>query len=121
MTTPDLPLTTFAINECEESFVRDFCPYRGNPDPLVVWRAAWAACAAAAVLAERERPVPVWPRRCELTETDIGRAYSNGWNECLSDCIRAFAAALQRRYDALMMECCPDAMDDAAKEMRGKR
>lgn len=51
MNPPDLPPTTFAINECEEAFVRDFCPYRGSPDPLVVWHAAWAA----AVLAERER------------------------------------------------------------------
>ncbi len=42
---------TFTIDECEEAFVRDFCPYKGSPDPLVVWRAAWNS----AVAAERER------------------------------------------------------------------
>ena len=50
--------------------------------------------AAELVAAEREQFAPIWPRRCELA-TDIGRAYSNGWNECLSDCIRAFAAAIR--------------------------
>lgn len=26
------------------AFVRDFTPYRGSPDPYVVWHAAWASC-----------------------------------------------------------------------------
>jgi hypothetical protein len=32
---------TFSIDECDEAFVRDFMPYKGSPDPHVVWRAAW--------------------------------------------------------------------------------
>lgn len=40
---------TFSIDACEEAFVRDFCPYKGSPDPLVVWRAAWKAAIAHAV------------------------------------------------------------------------
>lgn len=39
---------------------------------------------------------PDWPKRVNLDETNIGRAYSNGWNECLSDCKRAFARAAVR-------------------------
>lgn len=40
---------TFTIDACEEAFVRDFCPYKGSPDPLVVWRAAWQAARAHAL------------------------------------------------------------------------
>lgn len=40
---------TFTIDACEEAFVRDFCPYKGSPDPLVVWRAAWQSARAHAL------------------------------------------------------------------------
>ncbi len=54
---PPLP-ETFTINEAEEAFVRDFCPYKGSPDPLIVWRAAWASCSAA--LAQRQQVPELW-------------------------------------------------------------
>lgn len=38
---------TFQIDECDEAFVRDFMPYKGTPDPHVVWRAAWNSARAA--------------------------------------------------------------------------
>lgn len=31
---------------CEAAFKKDFCPYSGNPDPWVVWQAAWKAAQA---------------------------------------------------------------------------
>jgi hypothetical protein len=44
---PEFP-DSFAIDACECAFVEKFLPYKGNPDPLVVWRAAWEACRAQA-------------------------------------------------------------------------
>lgn len=48
---------TFAINQAEEAFVRDFCPYKGSPDPLVVWKAAWKSCRATKVAAPQAAQV----------------------------------------------------------------
>lgn len=35
------PQETYSIDACDEAFVEDFLPYKGSPDPHVVWRAAW--------------------------------------------------------------------------------
>lgn len=32
---------SYSIDACDEAFVRDFMPYKGRPEPLAVWRAAW--------------------------------------------------------------------------------
>lgn len=35
------------IDRCDAAFVRDFCPYKGSPDPHTVWRAAWRSALTA--------------------------------------------------------------------------
>ena len=51
----------FTIDECEEAFVREFCPYKGSPDPLIVWRSAWASAYSAG-----QRAAAVWAAQvCE--------------------------------------------------------
>lgn len=46
------------------------------------------------VLARWDRLEPKWPQKCGLNGSDIGRAYSNGWDECLADCQRAFSKVI---------------------------
>lgn len=36
--------------ECRAAYEKDFCPYKGNPDPWVVWQAAWIAARRAPVV-----------------------------------------------------------------------
>lgn len=45
-------------DQCDQAYLRDFVPYRGNPDPLRVWRTAWNSCCAAVLAAWRDFPRP---------------------------------------------------------------
>jgi hypothetical protein len=107
--TTDIHAATFSIDACEEAFVRDFCPYKGNPDPLTVWRAAWQA-RDAEIAALRERLV--WREETQdvlvkALQTFITAAAGNdalamvlddalGQNEELMDSIRNSASEGQR-------------------------
>jgi hypothetical protein len=86
---------TFRIDECEEAFVRDFCPYKGNPDPLIVWRAAWKSSRAAATAPAdaTQLPDPLGCRAC--THPDCGRFDGPRQVEC-----RAMASNACARKDA---------------------
>lgn len=74
-------IDTFTIDACEEAFVRDFCPYKGSPDPLVVWRAAWNAARAHAL----DEAAQTCTRIGELQGT-LGRQFA------VQDCFEAVVA-----------------------------
>lgn len=65
----------FCIDACEEAFVRDFCPYQGSPDPLVVWRAAWQAALAAPAAQEAEPAAWMDPATSDVINSARKRAW----------------------------------------------
>lgn len=50
--------------ECHAAFEKDFCPYKGSPDPWVVWQAAWQAARRAPVVPQDPMD---WPLPCDVT------------------------------------------------------
>ena len=53
-----------------ETFDLGFCPYKGSPDPWIVWQAAWKACRATP-------PAPEAEKREPLTNSQVRRLWNN--------------------------------------------
>lgn len=52
------PASSAPDDASRQSAFEAWCPYKGSPDPYIVWNAAWAACCAAMLAAAPEAPTP---------------------------------------------------------------
>lgn len=114
---PDDKPLTFSIDECEEAFVRDFCPYRGSPDPLVVWRAAWTSATVAAgrritcsheTLEQLKKTHEPLRGDEPVHDQEVAGAYVRGWNGALQLAM-SYAAPSQAKQSLRTENPAPNA------------
>lgn len=78
------------IDGMTESFQNEFCPYKGSPDPWIVWRAAWQSALKHSATAAAEAPEPLRPdiiekltyhqhERDDMTLDDVLSYLASGW------------------------------------------
>jgi hypothetical protein len=85
---------TYSMDACDEAFVRDFCPYKGSPDPFVVWHAAWRAASMRAAQVCRDYAAERWDRYKNTPNDDNDRAnpYVEGQSDGADHCASAIEA-----------------------------